>query len=603
MQLKNNDFIEKLIFKAMLTNKRYNALVSSSINPEYFESSEASELFKEIRKYFKEYKDIPEKTILENIISEDKKEAVSEYIKEIDAIDVDVSSKYDFIVNETDQWIKENALKEAILKGADILNSGNVDEYNNISALIKGALTKTLKFDMGTNYFEDVGDRLKRMFNTTENRITTGYPTLDEIMAGGIPSKSLTMLFGRTHGNKCVSYDTKIKIKKDDIISEIEIGQFIENIKGNLFNPVSDAIMAEEYDVDEYSVFTNEGWINISKCYITKKHKKFIVRFKSGRSLMCADKHILINRDYDEIYAEDLKVGDSIISEDSYDTVVEIIDTKEYDIFYDIHLDHHHLYYTNGLLSHNSGTMINMISRQVLKGKNVILFTLEMSEDMTAQRFDAIFSGYDINRIYVDKRKELVKSLTELKKNEERGTLIIKEWPTGAASTANFKSQLYELEMRDLKFDIGYADYLGLMTPETKMSKDGLYEAGKQISVDLRGLSFEFDMPIVSVSQMNRNGSRVSLYDTDFTDVAESYGISATADFISILGIDESLLTYQNELHYKIVKNRFGGRVGTIGKFYFDPYTLKLYDDMELDMWMDDAIKNSNEPREVFEKR
>lgn len=195
MQLKNNDFIEKLIFKAMFTNKRYNALVSSSINPEYFESSEASELFKEIQKYFKEYKDIPDKTILENMVSEEKKEAVVEYIKEIDSIDVDVSTKFDFIVNETDQWIKENALKEAILRSADILNNGNPSEYNDINALIKKALTKTLKFEIGTNYFEDIGSRLQRMFNVTENRITTGYPSLDEIMAGGIPSKSLTMLF------------------------------------------------------------------------------------------------------------------------------------------------------------------------------------------------------------------------------------------------------------------------------------------------------------------------------------------------------------------------------------------------------------------------
>lgn len=362
-------------------------------------------------------------------------------------------------------------------------------------------------------------------------------------------------------------------------------------------------IAKEEYKVYDYSVFTDRGWININKCFVTQKYKKYIILFESGRELICADRHTLICKNYIEKHAENLNIGDVIISEDGFDIVFDIFDTEEYEEFYDINLEQHHLYYTNGLLSHNSGTMINMISRQVLKGKNVILFTLEMSEDMTAQRFDAIFSGYDINKIYVDKRKELVKSLTDLKKNEDKGTLIIKEWPTGAASTANFKSQLYELEMRDLKFDIGYADYLGLMNPETKISKDGLYEAGKQISIDLRGLSFEFDIPIVSVSQMNRSGSRVSLYDTDFTDVAESYGISATADFISILGIDESLLTYQNELHYKIVKNRFGGRVGTIGKFYFDPYTLKLYDDMELDLWMEDAVKNSNDPREVFEKR
>lgn len=308
-----------------------------------------------------------------------------------------------------------------------------------------------MKFEIGTNYFEDLGSRLQRMFDSAASRTTTGYPTFDEIMAGGMPPKSLSLFFGRTHGNK-------------------------------------------------------------------------------------------------------------------------------------------------------SSLMINMAARQVLSGHDVAIFTLEMSEDMVSQRLDAIFSRWDINRIYLDRKKELVDELTKIKKQEGKGTLIIKEYPTGAASTNDFRSHLYELEMRGIKPDLVYADYLGLMKPEAYGSKDDLYQAGKQVSVELRGLSFEFDVPFISVSQINRDGSRISLDDVDFTYVAESYGISATADFIAVLGIDTDLLTYTNELHYKIVKNRFGGKVGTIGKFYVDPYTLKIYDDVELDEWFEDAQRNSTEPREVYSR-
>jgi len=445
-----SEFTEKLIFKGLLADAHYNALVCSAISNEYFENENSSILFETLKEYFQKYKQIPEMDIILNIIPEKNKESVSEYINEVKAIDIDVSKNYNFIVEETEKWLKASALKSAILDSADILNSGNVERYGNINSLVKEALTKSLNFDIGTNYFEDMGKRLQRMFDSTTVRINSGYHSLDELTSGGFPKKSLTLFFGRTHGNK-------------------------------------------------------------------------------------------------------------------------------------------------------SSLMINLAARQVLAGKTIVIFTLEMSEDMVSQRLDSIFSGYDINRIYVDRKKELINELSKLK-DKEKGSLIIKEFPTGVASTNHFRSHLYELAMRNIKPDILYCDYLGLMRPEIYKSKDGLYEAGKQISVELRGLSFEFDIPIVSASQINRSGSTISLEEVDFVHVAESYGISATADFISILGIDTDLLTYTNELHYKIVKNRFGGRIGTIGKFYIDPFTLKIYDETEMDDWFEDAKRNSEEPREVYSK-
>ena len=69
--------------------------------------------------------------------------------------------------------------------------------------------------------------------------------------------------------------------------------------------------------------------------------------------------------------------------------------------------------------------MANMISRQILKGFNIALFTMEMSEDMFAQRFDSIYSGLDINRMYLQKKMQmkLIKSLKKLNENKDRGNL------------------------------------------------------------------------------------------------------------------------------------------------------------------------------------
>ena len=69
---------------------------------------------------------------------------------------------------------------------------------------------------------------------------------------------------------------------------------------------------------------------------------------------------------------------------------------------------------------------------------------------------------------------------------------------------------------------------------------------------------------------------------------------------MAIFGTDEDNLVYQNELHYKIVKNRLGGRVGETDKSYYDSRTLKMYDASEEDMWINDA-RESGDARESYE--
>jgi hypothetical protein len=69
-----------------------------------------------------------------------------------------------------------------------------------------------------------------------------------------------------------------------------------------------------------------------------------------------------------------------------------------------------------------------------------------------------------------------------------------------------------------------------------------------------------------------------------------SIGTMASADMALIFGANESQAIYESELFYKIVKNRLGGRVGEINKFYYDQRSLKMYDALELDMWQRDAL-------------
>ena len=256
-----------------------------------------------------------------------------------------------------------------------------------------------------------------------------------------------------------------------------------------------------------------------------------------------------------------------------------------------------------------SNTMANFASRQVLNGHNVAIMTLEMSEDAFAQRFDSIFSQMDINKMYIsgrDTRSELMKRLREVRRSREekpeaeRGELFIKQYPTGAASVNDFRIYLRELQMRDKNPGIVYVDYINLMKAAYKEEKSSnLYSTVKRVSEELRAMSFEFTCPFVSVSQLNREGFYTNFKEIDFNHIAESMGIPATADFMALLGLDEESMIYESEIYYKILKSRIGGRVNEMNKFFLDKRSLKMYDETEEDLWINDASRSGDSRRPV----
>jgi replicative DNA helicase len=251
-----------------------------------------------------------------------------------------------------------------------------------------------------------------------------------------------------------------------------------------------------------------------------------------------------------------------------------------------------------------SNTMANFAARQVLNGHNVVVLTLEMSQDAFAQRFDGIYSGHDINRMYLSRnaRWELTDRLKNIKDTENRGELFIKQYPTGEASVLDFRIYLRELVLRSINIDIVYVDYINLMKAAYKVDGN-MYSAIKRISEELRALSFEFKCPFVSVSQLNREGFFVQFSEVDFMHIAESMGIPATADFMAILGTDAQQMVYESEILYKITKSRIGGRVGHVEHFYLDKRSLKMYDSSELDQWIEDAtISGDDRNRMEYEE-
>ena len=222
--------------------------------------------------------------------------------------------------------------------------------------------------------------------------------------------------------------------------------------------------------------------------------------------------------------------------------------------------------------------MCHMATANLLAGKNVLYITCEMAEEVIGERVDANSLDITLETLKQISKKQylnLMKSLHE----RTSGKLIIKEYPTSSVNVSNFRFLLHELDIKK-KFvpDIIYVDYLNICT-SSSIKNNGLvnsYTLIKNISEEFRGLAVEKNLPIVTASQFTRSGSTNS--DSDMTDIAESFGIAATADLVlALIKTDE--LTQMNQLMFKQLKNRFGD-VTKYVKFLVgvDRNKMRLYD-------------------------
>jgi replicative DNA helicase len=80
------------------------------------------------------------------------------------------------------------------------------------------------------------------------------------------------------------------------------------------------------------------------------------------------------------------------------------------------------------------------------------------------------------------------------------------------------------------------------------------YSYVKSIAEEIRGLAVEFNVPIMTATQMTRSGATNS--DPSMEDVSESFGTVATADMIFAL-INTEEFEQINQIMVKQIKNRY----------------------------------------------
>ena len=201
--------------------------------------------------------------------------------------------------------------------------------------------------------------------------------------------------------------------------------------------------------------------------------------------------------------------------------------------------------------------MCHFAAANLMHGQNVLYITMEMAEEKIAERIDANLLDLTIDELH-DIPRDVYASRVNSVMKRTNGRLKIKEYPTGTANVNHFRFLLNELKLKQ-KFvpDIIYIDYLNICSSaRVKMgSSVNTYTFVKSIAEELRGLAVEFNVPVFSATQSNREAQTAS--DIDLTNTSESIGLPQTADFmIALISTEE--LEQLGQLMIKQLKNRWG---------------------------------------------
>jgi len=214
------------------------------------------------------------------------------------------------------------------------------------------------------------------------------------------------------------------------------------------------------------------------------------------------------------------------------------------------------------------------------QGKNVLLITLEMSELLYARRICTKISKIPMKEMAVNGP-----SLRAAVK-ESPGSIYIKEFPPSTVTPNQIKAFCKKFQDQGIRLDAIVIDYLNLIHSPIGNNS---YERIKNVTEQIRAISYTFECPIISATQLNRSG-----FDQDNPDLAtisESIGLAATADVI--------LSIFQNDedrdlgiIRLGMMKNRYGPRGMTQAmRIQYDTLTIEQADDVDLEE--DDNVMSS----------
>lgn len=211
-----------------------------------------------------------------------------------------------------------------------------------------------------------------------------------------------------------------------------------------------------------------------------------------------------------------------------------------------------------------SMVLTHLGAQAVKEGKTVIHYTLELSEEVIAGRYDSCMFGVPLKDLKT--MKEMIYEMVQ----EVEGRLIIKEYPTKSASTKTISSHLEKLRKRGVKPDLILVDYGDLLKPitvnkERRTDLESIYE-------ELRAIAQINECPLWTASQTNRSGLNAEVITME--SISEAFNKCFVADFI--FSVSRTIEDKQNNTGRVFVAKNRNGPDGIVYPIFMDTSEVKI---------------------------
>jgi replicative DNA helicase len=226
------------------------------------------------------------------------------------------------------------------------------------------------------------------------------------------------------------------------------------------------------------------------------------------------------------------------------------------------------------------GNIATNISAQ---GKNVLLVSLEMSELLYAKRLCTNVSKIPLKDLA--NNPHALRQAVKEQRESGTGNIFIKEFPPATITPNQLKAFTKKIIDTGIKIDAIVLDYLNLLHSTVGSNS---YERIKNVTEQCRAMSYIFNCPVISATQLNRSG--FDQENPDLNTISESIGLAATADVIVSI--------YQNDedrelsiIRLGMMKNRYGPR-GHTQAMRIDYPTLTIQQADDIEEFNDDSLNS-----------
>ena len=229
--------------------------------------------------------------------------------------------------------------------------------------------------------------------------------------------------------------------------------------------------------------------------------------------------------------------------------------------------------FAGGSGSGKSLVMMNIALSWLQAGLSGVYITLELSEELTSLRTDAMLTSMSTKDI----RKDIDTTTLKVKMvGKKSGRYRVKAFP--AQSNVNdIRAYLKEVQIQTgIKVDFIMVDYLDLLMPvSAKVSPNDLFVKDKYVSEELRNLAKELGVLLVTASQLNR--SAVEEIEFDHSHISGGISKINTAD--NVFGIFTSrAMRERGRYQIQCMKTRSSTGVGMKVDLEYNIETMRITD-------------------------